>query len=80
MISLHVSNTVTGGNLHQSVNQNLHLSPAYVKPCDNRTLMDVDHDELDVSPVNIISNSAQVEEVCQFKIPMVELSIYIISG
>ncbi|KAL4572133.1 hypothetical protein LXL04_018902 [Taraxacum kok-saghyz] len=55
--------TTTGGNLHQSVNQNLHLSPTYVKPCDNHTLMDVDHDELDVSPVNIIRNSEQVKDI-----------------
>ncbi|KAL4588255.1 hypothetical protein LXL04_001138 [Taraxacum kok-saghyz] len=72
-----ISNTLSevpvlrnGPNYHQSVNQNLHSSPAYVKPCDNRTLMDVDHDELDVSPVNIIRNSEQVEEVVDISTPL----------
>ncbi|KAL7599787.1 hypothetical protein Lser_V15G27397 [Lactuca serriola] len=53
-----------GPNLHQSVDQNLHLCSTFTKPSDNHTLMmDDQHDELDVSPIKVMKNSGQVEEL-----------------
>ncbi|CAH1417582.1 unnamed protein product [Lactuca virosa] len=62
-----------GPNLHQSVNQNLHLCCTFTKPSDNRTLMmDEQHDELDVSPIKAMKNSGQVEELSDNHTPMMD--------